>query len=410
MVKLEVPAGSAGFLCYLSYAAVFIFLLGANAISFLIALLPGFIFSYLLVETRKVVRVLLSLPLTAFLVLVPTWALNMIGVPINGAVLIGISLFFSAAGFFLAWKKKKLDFEMKNFSAQHVLILLLLLIVAFVSYPLGAGQLPRTDGAAHYYKSWLLKAGLDQTGSIPIWDSNWYAGYPLFDFYPPLSYYITVYLSYFTNAGLNSVFDFLMILSFVWLALGVFALAKHLGFNDFSSFMAGAIAVVSPRLSTNMMFSGQYPTILAFSMIPVAVLIFLKCFEEKKHASLSAILIAMIFLTHHLTGYFAAVIFGMVFVLNFLPHKKKASAIFAYTAALSALLALFWLAPFVANVKYYEYASPSEAGFNPDVFLVLFSSPSRDCADFYCFQAMGLEFTILAAVGLLISILNLKIG
>lgn len=410
MVKFEVPAESAGYLGYLLCAAVFIFLFGVNSLGFLIALLPGFIFSYLFIEARNLVRFLLSLPLTMFLVLVPSWALNMVGIPVNGNVLIGISLFFSVVGFYLAWKTKKIDFGAKKFTSEHALILLLLLVIAFVSYPLGAGQLPRTDGAAHYYKSWLLEAGLDQTGTIPIWDSNWYAGYPLFDFYPPFSYYLTVYLNYFTNAGLNNVFDYIMILSFVWLGLGVFALSKHLGFNDFSSFMAGAIAVVSPRLSTNMMFSGQYPTILAFSMIPIAVVIFLKCFEEKKYASLSAILIAVVFLTHHLTGYFTAVIFGLAFALNFLSHKKKAALSFVYAAVLSMLLALFWLAPFAANMKYSEYASPREPGFNPDVFLVLFSSPSRDCADFYCFQAMGLEFTILAAIGLLVSILNLKVG
>ena len=152
---------------------------------------------------------------------------------------------------------------------------------------------------------------MDATGTIPFWDAGWYAGYPIFDFYPPMSYYLTVFLSYLVPSSLSLVFNYVMILSYIYIAVGTFALARKLNLNLFSSFLAGLIIISSPRLAANTMFSGQFPTIVAFSMVPLSLYVFIKTFEERRSAlfMLSGALIGLNIVTHNLTGYFLAMMF-----------------------------------------------------------------------------------------------------
>lgn len=395
------------------YAAVFIVLVlavGVNSIGMVLAALPGFLFSYFLLECRKTVRLLLSVPLTIMIVLVPTWVFNIFSIPVNGLMLVFLSVAYTIA-FALLLKNVKVDLAAK-LGSETVLILLLVLASVFMTYPLHSGLLPRTDGSSHYYKVWQVRGSLDTNSQLPLWDSGWYAGYALFDFYPPMSYYFNALLSYFTPASLNETFDYVIILSYMLLAVGVFILSRELGLNKFSSFIAGLIIISSPRLATNTMFSGQFPTILAFSLIPVSVYVFIRAFSEKKAKlyTLSGILLGINFLIHHLTGYFLATLLVLVFLVFSAKKKDLDLASFAKTVLTSVLLIAFWIVPFFVNIGFSEYSKKSVIGFNPDVFLVLTTSPTKACNDFYCFQSMGLEFTLLAILGAAVWLGGFSIG
>ncbi len=382
--------------------------LAAAAIAFspdsagmMFAILPGFLFSYFFLDCRKTVRVLLSVPLTMVLVLVPTWILSIISIPMNGPSLIFISIIYTIAFAFLLKDKIKLGVKLDS---EAVLIFALVAAAIFVTYPLHSGLLPRTDGSSHYYKSWELRQSLDNQNSITLWDHGWYAGYALFDFYPPMSYYFNVFLSYLTPSSLSAAFDYVIILSYLMLAVGVFILSRELGLNKFSSFVAGLIVISSPRLATNTMFSGQFPTILAFSLVPISVYVFIRAFSEGKTKlfTLSGILLGANFLTHHLTGYFLATLLVLVFLVS--SAKKGGAGIigFAKIILASILLIAFWIIPFFVNIGFSEYSKKSVIGFNPDVFLVLTTSPTKACNDYYCFESMGLEFTVLAFLGMVV--------
>lgn len=395
---------------YATAIAAFVLAFGLESAGVALVALPGFLFSYFFLECRKTVRLLLSVPLTMVLVLVPTWIFNVFSIPVNGLLLIMLSLLYTLA-FAFVLKRNNLNLGTLP-NSETLLILLLVLSAVFVTYPLHSGLLPRTDGSSHYYKLWQVRESLDNGSQLPVWDSGWYAGYALFDFYPPMSYYFTALVSYFTPAPLNMVFDYVIILSYVFLAVGVFILARELGLNKFSSFASGLIVISSPRLATNTMFSGQFPTILAFSLIPISVYVFIRAFSEKKPKlyALSGILLGANFLIHHLTGYFLATLLVLVFLVFSLKRKSLDIKNFARTVLTSVLIIAFWIVPFFANIGFSEYSKKSVIGFNPDVFLVLTTSPTKACNDFYCFESMGAEFTLLALFGAAVWLSSLSVG
>ncbi len=398
---------------YIASAVVLYLAFGVHAVGIAIALLPGFLFSYFLIECGIVVRILLSVPLSVALVLVPTWVLGILSVPISGTLLVVLSVAYSVLfGFIL--KNSKTPANPKA-AAEGLAVLMLLAVVVFVTYPLHSGLLPRTDGSAHYYKIGLLKNSIDSSGQMPLWDANWYAGYPLFDFYPPMSYYFTVFISYFVPAGMNLVFNYVMILSYMFLAAGVFVFARGLGMGIFSSFLAGLVMVSSPRLAANTMFSGQFPTILAFSLAPVSLYVFKRAFEEGKTGLyvLSGVLLGAILVIHNLTGYFLGIMLVLAFLVSLAGKKhagKEKLMGFLKAAFVAMLLSSFWTVPFFSNVSQNPYFSQKVTGFNQDVFMVLMKSPDKSCADFYCFIAMGAEFTALALLGGLVWLTGASLG
>lgn len=396
---------------YALAALAFVLAFGPFSIGLVLAVLPGMLFSFFFLDSRKTVRVLLSVPLTIILVLVPTWILNIFSVPVNAFVIVFLAVVYSALFAFLMRKYGiKTNFSAKP-DLETALILALVFSSVLMTYPLHTGLLPRTDGSSHYYKMWQVRESLDNSNTIPLWDAGWYAGYPLFDFYPPMSYYFTAALSYFVPVDLNLIFDYMIILSYIFLAVGVFVLSRELGLNKFSSFMAGLIVVLSPRLATNTMFSGQFPTILAFSLIPVSVYVFIRAFSERKPGmyTLSGLLLGANFLIHHLTGYFLATLLVLVFAVFSLRKNADVKG-FLKAVLFSMLTVAFWIVPFFANIGFSEYSKKSVIGFNPDVFLVLTTSPSRGCADFYCFEAMGAEFTLLSLLGSAIWLGGVSLG
>ncbi len=398
---------------YIASAVVFYLAFGVHAIGIAIALLPGFLFSYFLIECGRIARAILSVPLSVALVLVPTWVLGILSVPISGTLLVLLSVAYSVLfGFILKNSKTRAG---PKTAAEGFAVLVLLAVAVFVTYPLHNGLLPRTDGSAHYYKIGLLKDSIDNNGQIPMWDANWYAGYPLFDFYPPMSYYFTVFISYFVPAGMNLVFNYVMILSYMFLAAGVFVLARGLGMNIFSSFLAGLVAVSSPRLAANTMFSGQFPTILAFSLVPISLYVFKRAFEEGKPGLyvLSGVLLGANLVIHNLTGYFLGIMLVLTFLISLARSRRvEKEKIMGFMKAVfaAALLSSFWTVPFFINVSHNPYFSQKVTGFNQDVFLVLMKSPDKSCADFYCFIAMGAEFTALALLGGLVWFAGASLG
>ncbi len=397
-MKIEVNSA----IIYAAALIAFSIAFGVNSVGMVFAVLPGFLFSYFLLECRKTVRILLSVPLSILLILVPAWVLNIFSVPVNGTTLVAISLAYSSLLAFIL-RGKKIDMHAK-LDTETVLILVLIFAAAIMTIPLHSGLMPRTDGTSHYYKVWQIREGLDASGGISLWDPGWYAGYALFDFYPPMSYYFTALLSYFTASPLNAVFDYVIILSYVFLAVGVFILSRELGLNKLSSFLAGLVIISSPRLATNTMFSGQFPTIFAFSLIPVSVYIFIRALSEKKTKlhTLSGMLLGTVFLIHHLTGYFLTTLFLLIFVIFSLKKRGFDLKNFFRVVITSALVLAFWMAPFFVNIGFSEYSKKSAIGFNPDVFLVLTTSPDKTCNDYWCFESMGMEFTIMAMVGSLV--------
>ncbi|MBI4177307.1 MAG: hypothetical protein HY516_02975 [Candidatus Aenigmarchaeota archaeon] len=395
---------------YIAVVTAFILAFDVGSAGVVFALLPGFLFSYFFLECRKTVRVLLSVPLSIVLVLVPTWVLNIFSVPINGLSLVMISLAYTIA-FAALLKGRKIVLRAKP-DLETVLILVLVLAAVFMTYPMRGGLLPRTDGSSHYYKFWEVRESLDKDNRISLWDPGWYGGYALFDFYPPMSYYFTALVSYFTPAPLNVVFDYVIILSYIMLSLGTFVLGREIGLNKFSSFLAGLIIISSPRLATNTMFSGQFPTILAFSLVPISLYIFIRAFTERgaKLSGLSGVLLGANFLVHHLTGYFLATLLIMAFAVVSARKKRLEAGDFAAVVLSAVMIVAFWLVPFFFNIGFSEYSKKSVIGFNPDVFLVLTTSPTKACNDFYCFEAMGAEFTALAVIGAAIWLAGLSIG
>lgn len=300
--------------------------------------------------------------------------------------------------------------QFKKYSNLFV-IFLLILVPAIVASPLLYRFLPRSDGPAHFFKIWLLRYELDNYGKVFDWNPFWYGGHPLFRFYPPMSYWITAALSYVVPLQLYQVFNLMIFISYILLSFSTYYLSRILKFSKISSLTISIIVIVSPTLASFYSFVGVFPSIIAFSFVPLALAFLIKTFDEGeiRYFILTALLLSIIILTHHITAYFTIMLFILIFIfktLQFGYKKFKTTLIYSLIIlGISFLLTSFWTVPLILESQYSNFINTF--ALNP--FKILFTPLSKGCIEFYCLRSLGPEFVIFGLLGIVLSFFHFSI-
>jgi hypothetical protein len=258
-------------------------------------------------------------------------------------------------------------------------------LTALAAWPVVRAGYPSIgDGLIHFYRlvefDHLLQSGV----WFPRWatDLGYGYGYPVFNFYSPLTYYLG---ALFHRLGLSFA-DSLLAVCVLALALavtGTYRLAReHCG--PAGALLAAAAYGLSPYLYFNILARGALPETLGLGLLPWVLRAFYRLTRKPTMAGLmtAALLYAGLILTHMLGAVLAApLVVVFVALAGFQPraqgsppHGISRRLIFAAAAlGLALLLAAYFLLPAVFETGYVQIQQltwPGDLDFHNN-FLVL---------------------------------------
>jgi len=214
------------------------------------------------------------------------------------------------------------------------------------------------DMASDYYPAKYMRDYLLPNLKIIGWCPGWYAGFPIFQFYFPLTFLLMVLMSYIIP--LQIAFKLVTILGIFSLPLTTFFSMKLMKFKFPTPIITAILTLPFLFIEANSMWGGNIPSTLAgeFSYsisLSLTVLFFgllYRGLEENKFLISNSILFALVSLTHIYTMMFA----GLTSAFLLLERKrKKVVNNFMYlfkTYFLTFLLIAFWFLPLMFYINY----------------------------------------------------------
>ncbi len=234
----------------------------------------------------------------------------------------------------------------KNLKTKYYLILLLLFALPACIPILHSGFYHFSDEphvANLYEMIWAIQAGQFPPRWAP--DMIWGYGYPLFNFYYPLPFYIGAFFFSFTHSLIQSL-KLVFFLSIIISPLGMFLwLRKHT--DNFNAFIAAFIYLYTPYRAVDLYVRGALGECVAFAIIPFVFLAIYNVVYKNKpgYVALLGVSTAVLILAHNLapllflpiaTGY------SLLLVYKKKDYKCILSVLFGFVIGL-AMSAYFWI-------------------------------------------------------------------
>lgn len=195
-------------------------------------------------------------------------------------------------------------------------------------------------------------------GEIPVrWvsDLGFGFGYPLFNFYPPLSYYAAD-LFHLTGFSFIDSAKFIFILGFVLSSLFMYLWSKE-HFGRLGGMFAAILYVYAPYHGVEVYVRGSLPDFAGYALFPLAFWLTDRLFKTKKvsYSIILGISLALIPLMHILnllsfTPFFAIYVFYLLFV--FRKEFKKIISLLSLSLLISLGLTAFFLIPSILEKSY----------------------------------------------------------
>ena len=198
----------------------------------------------------------------------------------------------------------------------------------------------------HVVRLFLLDTGIKQGILYPRWvDGLGFGfGYPLFNFYPPLIYYVAKFFHFF---GFNYIWSIklMLILGFYLAYGGMFLLLKKLFKNSWVALLGATLYLYAPYHAVLVYVRGAFAEFYAYNLLPWVFLGFVKL-DKQKQIWFFSLVLALLILAHPLIAFPFVLLFSLFFIFYWLLHDNKLQ-LFLYTfgAALLGLglSAFFWL-------------------------------------------------------------------
>lgn len=211
------------------------------------------------------------------------------------------------------------------------------------------GELPpgwSGDGHGHLYKIWKIY----EDGWRP-WIEDWYNGYPFLRYYPPLSYLVAAVFSHL--AGPYTAYKLVVVLDIVLAGVSSMFMGRTLGLSWPSSLVVATSYASSPWLYRMVAPEGAFPRAFAYAIAPLAVALLIRLFRKPNavNAVLSGISWGALILSHH-TLTFVTLVAALPIALT--AAKPRSISVVPWLAASSGVamgVALFWLVPFLADMR-----------------------------------------------------------
>lgn len=263
-------------------------------------------------------------------------------------------------------------------------------LVAAALVPLLSAQLPRSaDGLPHVFRIALLAHHLRQGELWPRYSPElvYGYGYPLFNYYAPLTYYLGAGLSL---VGLSAIVALhgVLALAMIGGAWGAFTLADEW----FGSALAGAIAAVgyafAPYTLFNVYARGAAPEALGVALLPWLLWGLHRALRQPSAWALIrlALLYAALLLVHNLTALTGTALLGVWLIVESVSSNANRQTLhWSLLALLCGLLlgAIFWLPAFAETgaVQIGQLTAPATLDFRN-----YFLAPAQLLRPFFTFD------------------------
>jgi len=231
------------------------------------------------------------------------------------------------------------------------------LLTLFALYPLLQPGLPNTaDGALHLYRTVELDQCWQDGVYYPRWAPNLFLGYgyPIFNFYAPLLYYLAEVL-HVLGLSFQGAIKVIQVGTFLLYGLGMYVFAKEIVGRK-PALLAAAAYVYAPYRFKEAFVQGDYPQFLALALLPLIFWAFYKIIVTRKpgYIVVGACLYGALILSHNITAMLTSPFLGLYIVWMILSFSRRnqvfwknlVSEVLPALAALAlglGLTAFFWL-------------------------------------------------------------------
>lgn len=305
---------------------------------------------------------------------------------------------------------------------KKILPYLIILILSFFAFKplLSPGFFPIHDNTqvARVYE--MTKALKD--GMFPVrWsqDLGYGFGYPIFNFYNPLFYY----LASFTGVlGVNSLLStkLMVILGIILSFISMYILSKEF-WGKWGGILSASLYGLAPYHAVDLYVRGDFTESLAYSFIPLIFYGLWKIYKisKWKYVILTSLSFAAIIVSHNLTAVIISPFLVLFLIFLLLKQKSRNKKITAYSLMsllIGVLISAFYSFPAILEMKYTNILSQIGGGADfRDHFVCvgqLWSSPwgyggsVKGCIDGVSFM-IGKYHIVLLTISLLISIIFL---
>lgn len=267
-----------------------------------------------------------------------------------------------------------------------------------------------------------------QDGLLPVrWVENlgYGYGYPIFNFYAPLPYYIS---AGFGLLGIDALWatKAAFIFATVFAGISMYLLVKEF-FGKLPAFTAAVIYLYFPYHAVNIYIRGNLNEVFAYAFFPLIFLGFYKLYYLKNYSWLKAskwvgimgMGIALVVTSHNLSAYMVALILALLTIIGVVfAHERVKFVSFVIIAGLLGigLSAFYWL-PVLLEMKYSDVLSQVGGGADfRDHFVCIaqywnspwgFGGSGPGCIDGMSFK-LGKTNIIFSALAILIYLILLS--
>jgi len=232
------------------------------------------------------------------------------------------------------------------------------LLTLFAFYPLLQPGLPNTaDGALHLYRTVELDQCWQDGVYYPRWAPDLFLGYgyPIFNFYAPLLYYLAEVL-HVLGFSFQGAIKVIQIGTFLLYGLGMYVFAREI-MGRKPALLAAVAHVYVPYRFKEAFVQGDYPQFLALTFLPLIFWAFYKIIVTRKpiYIFVGAYLYGALILSHNITAMLTSPFLGLYIIWMTLlppggdernPRRNLVSEVLPALAALAlalGLTAFFWL-------------------------------------------------------------------
>ncbi|HLD84138.1 MAG TPA: hypothetical protein VI979_04770 [archaeon] len=227
-----------------------------------------------------------------------------------------------------------------------------------LQYLLSPSPVTGGDMVGHSYGAYYMKDYLIPHLKLSGWNQDWFLGYPMFQFYFPLAFFIAGILGYVIPVEIS--FKLATILGTLLLPPAAFAFFRLLDFRFPVPQIAALLSLYMlfiERVSQQLIYSmwggnipstlaGEFGYSLAFALSLVYLGLVYRSITHNKSYLPPAFVLFLVALGHFIVAIFAVA--ATVFFLFSKPNAKRVLA----TVALGLGLAAFWIVPMLAKVQY----------------------------------------------------------
>ncbi len=246
-------------------------------------------------------------------------------------------------------------------------IVLVLVFSVFTIFPLlKSGFFPMHDNTqvARVYE---MAKGL-KDGMVPVrWsmDLGYGFGYPIFNFYDPLPYYVGGIIE---MIGLNALLatKAMMAIGIILSGVSMYLLAKEF-WGKSGGVLSALFYMYAPYHALDIYVRGDVAEFWAYAFIPLIFLGLWKIYKENKwrYVVLAAVSFALVVISHNLTAMMISPFLGL-FAL-YLAYKARSKKSFIYLGAvfiIGAMLSTFYWLPAILEMQYTNVNSLILGGSN----------------------------------------------